>query len=122
MVAIATNKATISPTGSTITGIVTYVAGGSITIGSIDGSFILLDGSTFTATGASNGEIVNAAGTITFTASNIATVNIEGRKPLAVGDKGFGMVVGTRVSDGTQASFLAEFIVEDAGQSTITGS
>lgn len=121
MVLIANKASVYAPTGGTIAGTAVYTSGESITTNA-GTQPVLLDGTVITISEASNGSIVKAAGTATFVASQIATVKVDGKKPLGLGDKATGTVVGIRVSDGSPASFTAEFIIANTGQITVNAS
>jgi hypothetical protein len=117
---IANQSAVFAPTGATLGGTISYVSGASGTV-KAGGQSVLLDGTTASVSGATNGTVVNASGTITFSASVISTVKADGKTVLGVGDIGQGTVTGTIPGSGP-GSFNAEFIIQDAGQSTVNGS
>jgi hypothetical protein len=119
---IANKSAVFSPTGATLGGTASYAFGASSTV-KAEGQPVLLEGTTASVSGATNGTVVGASGTITFSASVILTVKADGKTVLGVGDLGRGTVTGTIPGSGSgSGSFNAEFIVQDAGQSTVSGT
>jgi hypothetical protein len=62
---IATQSSIYAPTGATTGGTAVYTSGASTTV-SIEEQPVLLDGTIASVSGATNGTVVNASGTITF--------------------------------------------------------